>query len=164
MMWHVVGKSVHPWMDLTPETVLFAYDGPKTFTCKDGADDLFLAHYCDEDENSVRFLVVAFSELLLERLMNGKINMRDALTRPRAWLFDVDHDAKPVRAWRIDVDELPAGILPEPGVMLWRHLPRVTERMLSRPASHSAVINIFSYPNWPHERLASVIPKAAVHA
>lgn len=120
-MWNVIGKRISPWLTLEPVVILYEYDGPKIFTCKDPADNLYLAYYCDEDAAGVRFLVVAFSDELVERLTSGIINMRDALTRPRAWIFDIDNDSNPVGAWRIDVDDLPPGMLPQPGVMLWKH-------------------------------------------
>lgn len=120
MNWNVPGEAVSAnWLDLTPKMMLYEYDGPRTFTCEDRAENLYLAHWCDEDQESIRFLVVAFSSALLHSLISGKIDVREALSRPRAWIVDLDHDWTPIRAWRVDVDDLPPGILPAPGVMLW---------------------------------------------
>src|SRR5438128_291687 len=124
-MWQVRGKAEQIGLSLEPDRVLYEYDGPRVFTCKDSLDNMYLAYLCDEDTSLMRFLVVSFSARLLDDLTSGKINMRDALSRPRAWLVDVDNDWRITRSWRVDIEAVPDDVLPRPGVMLWRHLTPV---------------------------------------
>jgi hypothetical protein len=140
-MWNIKGTAVAGnWLELTPETILYAYDGPRTFTCKDAVGNLYLAHWCDDDADRSRFLVVAFSETLLQELTTGGINVRDALSRPRAWIFDLDDEWDVVRCWRINVDDLPEGVLPKAGVMLWSNLPTRIKTTAARPGASETVI------------------------
>ncbi len=145
-MWEVKGKPEQMGVCLTPDQILYEYDGPRIFTCKDSADNLYLAYLCDEDASCSRFLVVAFSQSLLEDLTSGNMNMRDALSRPRAWLIDLDNDWRITQTWRIEIEGLPADTLPKPGVMLWRHLPPIINPIVIRAASNQFEVN---YPELP---------------
>jgi hypothetical protein len=110
-MWNVQGTPIAGnWPALKPETVLYAYDGPRTFTCKDAAGNFYLAHWCDEDAVGSRFLLVAFSETQLKELTTGDIDVREALSSPRAWIVDLDDDWKVIQCWRVNVDQLPEGV------------------------------------------------------
>jgi hypothetical protein len=144
-MWKVKGTSItsNRRIDFAPETVLYAYDGPKTFTCRDSVGDLYLAHWCDEDADAARFLVVAFSENLLRDLTTGEINIRDALSRPRAWIVDLNDDWEVAECWRVNVDELPASILPKAGVMLWAHLQPRVKRTSTRAFASETVVSVY---------------------
>src|SRR5262245_12983338 len=137
-MWQVEGTPDRIRTTLEPDRLLYEYDGPRIFTSKDSADNLYLAYFCDEDERTTRFLVVTFSERLLDALTAGSMNVRDALTRPQSWLVDLDNDWQLTGSWRIDVDTLPTGVIPEPGVMLWRHLTPVINPVVLRSASWEA--------------------------
>jgi hypothetical protein len=125
-MWPVNGTRVSPhWLGLEPIPVLYEFDGPRIFICQDDASNPYLAYQCDEDEEARRFLVVPSNEGLERRLTRGEINVRDAFWRPRAWFFDLGNDWQPLRAWEVDVENLPPEMLPQPGVMLWPHLTPV---------------------------------------
>ena len=52
--------------------------------------ELYLAHWFDESEAVVRYLVVPFSPTLLARLEAGRMDLREALDQPRVWVVDVD--------------------------------------------------------------------------
>jgi len=106
------------WLDLKPIRVLYDFDGPKIFTCKDQTGQPFLAFQCSVDRSTMRYLVVPFGDGLETRLTNGDINVRDALTRPKMWVFDLDNSWQPVRCWRVSVDDLPSHLLPRPGAAL----------------------------------------------
>jgi hypothetical protein len=147
-MWHVAGNQVaHNWLRQDPVRVLYEFDGPKIFLCKDIPGNLYLAYQCDESEELLRFLVVPFSEDLERRLTSGEMNVRDALTRAKAWLFDFGNDWSPLSCWEINVDDLPPGVLPEPGVMLWPHLQPVMNRVTLRPSAAETPITFASLPS-----------------
>ena len=128
MLWQVKGTPKNPdWLDLEPIEVLYDFDGPRIFICKDGPGNTYLAYLCGDDRNTVRYLVVPCSDSLKERLISGKINLRDALSQGKAWVFDLDNDWKPRSASRVNVDDLPEDALPEPGVMLYAHLTPIVK-------------------------------------
>jgi hypothetical protein len=47
-MWRVKGTPLppHNWPDPWPVNVLYDFDGPRIFTCKDRAGSLYLAYRC----------------------------------------------------------------------------------------------------------------------
>jgi hypothetical protein len=123
-MWKVAGTPVATdWLDLEPVRILYAFDGPRIFTCKDNAGNLFLAYQCDEDGEALRFLVVPFSEDLERKLTGGEIDVRDALSGPSVWLFDLGNRWQVLRSWKVETRDLPGDTLPAHGVMLWAHVP-----------------------------------------
>jgi hypothetical protein len=123
-MWDVPGQQLaNPdWLDLEPVRVLYEYDGPRIFTCQDKAGKLLLAYLCSEDRTRRRFLLVPFDADLEQQLTAGQIDLRDALTRSPAWIVDVANDWQPLALWLVEVESLPANVLPRPGVMLWASL------------------------------------------
>jgi hypothetical protein len=105
----------------------------------------------------MRFLVVPCDLDLEWRLTAGEINVRDALTRGKAWLLDFNNDWSPARCWTVDVDELPPGVLPEPGVMLYAHLRPVMARVTVRPrAAEEPPVTLTWAPSQPAFSLAGV--------
>ncbi len=105
--------------------VLYDFDGPRTFTHKDSAGKLCLAHWCDADRDCNRFIVVPFSEPLVRKLKAGEITLGASLDQPRAWIVDVAHAGDIRAAWGVHLSELPADVLPKPGTMLWPALERL---------------------------------------
>ena len=126
MMWNVPGKPVDAalFSPLRPAKVLYEFDGPKTFTFFDQDGEMCLAHWCDEDQGTTRFIAVAFSVPLLAKLEKGVISVRDALEQPRAWILDEDAGGKVCAAWRVEVTELPPEALPKAGTLLLPALER----------------------------------------
>src|SRR5262249_28485360 len=90
---------------------------------------------CGEDSRTMRFVVVPLSRELEQELVAGGINLREALSRPRAWVFDLRKDWTAERAWSVELEHLPRGVLPRPGVMLYRHLPSVVRQWAPRAAA-----------------------------
>jgi hypothetical protein len=66
----------------------------------------------------VRYLVVPFSDLLLDRLEQGQMSIREALEQPRLWIVDVDNNNRPVRIVRTTLANLPQDELPVHGTLL----------------------------------------------
>ena len=131
-MWTINRPTIScDWLDFEPEHILHEYDGPRIFTTRAQDGQLFLAFFCDRERAGVRFLVVPFDEDQERRLVTGKINLRDALTPPRMFVFDLDQQWTPVRCWQVSLDDLPPQLLPKPGVMLWRNLPSVMSRTVA---------------------------------
>ncbi len=124
MMWQVNGQSVPSiWINIDPVQVLYDYDGPRIFTCKTSSGEPLLAYQCGDDKQTrtMRFLVVPCDDKLVW-LITGDLNLRDALFSEPAWIVDIDYHWRVISAWKIEVKELPANIIPKPGVMLWSHL------------------------------------------
>jgi hypothetical protein len=134
-MWNFSGipEPNTGWLSFEPVRILYEFDLPCIFVCRDIPGNTYLAYLCDQDRTGVRYLVVPCSEDLEAKLVTGKINLRDALTRNRAWIFDLDNQWEPVRAWRVNVDDLPWEALPRPGVMIYAHLSPVINAMKARP-------------------------------
>lgn len=119
-MWHAPGKeiSVEPFRPFQPLQVLYEFDGPKTFTFVGQDDELYLAHWCDEDTEAVRYIVVLFSPALTQQLENGTLTLRQALDQPRVWIVDVDHTGTPHTGWNTSLADLPGDVLPKEGTKL----------------------------------------------
>jgi hypothetical protein len=126
-MWDVQGQqlAIPDWLDLEPVRVLYEYDGPRIFTCKGAAGNLLLAYLCSEDRTRRRFLLVPFDTGLEQQLPSGRIDLRSALTRSPTWIVDVGNDWRPLTMWAVVVNDVPADVLPRPGVMLWANLPPI---------------------------------------
>jgi hypothetical protein len=116
----VPGKMVDPrrFSPLCPVKTLYDFEGPKTFTFRDQDGELCLAHWCDEEDCTTRYIAVVFSNRLVAQLEQGVISVRDALEQPRAWVLDEDADGNVRSAWRVEVTDLPEEILPKPGALL----------------------------------------------
>ena len=144
-MWNIPKPQIPAnWLPFEPVTILYEYDFPLIFTLR-GKGRKHLAFFCGQDGESVRFLVVPFSDELERRLVSGDINLRDALTRPQMWVFDLDQSWEPVRCWRVVERDLPKGLLPEPGVMLWASQTPVISDATIRSGAGSKVFSM-SFP------------------
>jgi hypothetical protein len=147
-MWQVTGTQTSAsWLALEPFTVLYDFDGPRIFTCKDSSGNLFLAYQCGEDNQTMRFLVVPFSEESERKLTSGEDSLHDVLMRPHAWLFDLDFQWQIIGAWQVRVENLPTDCVPSPGVMLWSHLPsRIKAAALRACATETKSLARFDLP------------------
>lgn len=119
-MWQVTGKplDIGLFQPFKPEEVLYDFDGPRTFTHRDRDGQLCLAHWCDEDQEVTRFLVVPVTEQLVKKLKEGESTLRDALNQPRLWALDLAHSGELREAWIVKLIDLPQEVLPHPGTML----------------------------------------------
>jgi hypothetical protein len=121
-MWEVNGVEVSvDWLDPEPVEVLYEYDGPRIFTCRDRDGWLFLVYQCGEKRDTLRFLAVPFSEGQVWGLTRGHSSLLDALLQSRARVIDLGKDWRCLRCWEVDIGTIPAHVLPAPGVMLWAH-------------------------------------------
>ena len=120
MMGPMPGKAVgaSQFAPFRPAQVLYELDGPRTFTFVPADGELYLAHWFDESEAVVRYLVVPFSAALVARLEAGQFGLRDALDQPRLWVVDVDNQGVPAAATRTTLEDLPAAEVPAAGTLL----------------------------------------------
>ena len=119
-MWPVVGTarpagSLGP---LTPEEVLYEFDGPRLFTARSPDGDLLLAYLCDADEARARFVVVPTDPSIVSQLQDGALPVRDALSRAPLWLVDLEPQGV-VEVLETAPADLPDEALPQPGVLLF---------------------------------------------
>lgn len=147
-MWQI-DRPTEPicgWLDFEPADVLYEFDFPMIFTCRDRTGGLFLAYFCARGRDAIRFLVVPFSDDLVRQLRAGEINVRDSLTQPRMWVFDLDRNWEPVRCWRVSAGDLPPRTIPRPGVMLHAGLRPVIKRLTTqaRASDQSVVVSFLT--------------------
>jgi len=147
----------HDWLVFDPIEVLDEFDFPRIFTCKDISGDIYLAYNCGYDRNGLRFLVVPSEDSLVLRLVEGKVNLRDALSNKRAWIFDLNKKWEPVSAMCVDVDKLPFDMLPRPGTMLYSWLDPIIVQNQRRPST-SDIVKIVEWP-----RAAGKMVEVLVH-
>ncbi len=142
-MWQVPGIIVpHDWINFDPINILDEFDFPRIFTCNDLAGNLYLAYNCDYSNSGFRFLVVPCSEDTIFNLVKGHVNLRDGLYNYRAWIFDLNQHWEAVRAWQVNIDELPYDALPRPGTMLYADLPRI---VISNPIRTCSSLTELTY-------------------
>ena len=133
-MWSVPGRPVDAaqFTPFEPLEVLYDFDGPKTFTHLDHDRGLCLAHWCDADETATRFLVVPITPRQIERLKQGQLTLREALDQPRNWVLEGEPSGEVRQVWLVSFDDLPVGVLPQPGTMLLSSL----EPVLGNKSTH----------------------------
>ena len=77
-----------------------------------------LAHFCDDEDERLRYFVAPTSDRILSRLKAGDLSVRSALDQPLAWLADVNRQGEVQRAWVTSIGQVPQDALPLPDVML----------------------------------------------
>jgi hypothetical protein len=126
MMGKVTGRTTaFDWIDITPVNVLYEFDGPRIFTCRDNAGELLLAYQCGAEGPASRFGVVPFTPALERRMVDGEITVRESLDQPRTWLIDVNADWEITAAWQVRMEDIAPSCLPRAGAML---LPSLQQR------------------------------------
>jgi hypothetical protein len=103
---------------MEPEDVFLEFNGAATFTFRDDAGSLMLAHFCDDDAGTSRYFVAPTDERLLTRLRAGDLSIRGALDQPLAWIIDVNARGEVQQVWVASIEDLPPDALPQPDVML----------------------------------------------
>lgn len=138
MMGPVPGMAVDParFAPFRPSKLLYDFDGPRTFTFLDRDGELHLALWFDENAEAVRYLVVQFSESLVELLETGQISIREALEQPRLWVVDVNNGGIPSAATRTTLADLPQDELPVPGTMLLPSLEPLRTAIAHQKTNH----------------------------
>jgi hypothetical protein len=69
-----------------------------------------------------RYVVAPTSDAVIDGLKIGAISIRAALDQTILWLVDVANDGAVVACWSQRINDLPAGAVPAPNVLLYRHL------------------------------------------
>ena len=124
-MWEVIGTKLDDPSTLgsfEPIEILDEYDEPLIFTSRDAAGGLLLAHSLASSNELTRYIVVVFDETLLDRYKQGLLDVLGSLRQPRSWVVDLSHDWSLHAAWTVKLADLPSGMLPKRGVMLYPHL------------------------------------------
>jgi len=107
---------------LSPVDVLDYYDGPRFYSCRDAAGQLFLVYWVDESEAGTTWLYVQVSAERCSALLRGDVPIAKALSVPE------DGTALVVRARggefvvdQIPSDEIELDWLPDPQDRLPAH-------------------------------------------
>ena len=141
MDWEMKGQECDSdnFRDFDIKEVLIEYDGPRLFVAQTAmCTALFML--VDEAERAMRFIVVPTSERIISELKSGIISVRGALDQPLMWIVETNMEYQPEFASCTSLEELPQGILPEQGLMLWPHLqPAFTLRAIGEDLSAGSV-------------------------
>lgn len=140
MMGPIPGKPADAaqFTPFRPATVLYELDTPRTFTFIPTDGELYLAHWFDESETAIRYLVVPFSSALQSRLESGRLSLRDALDQPRLWVVDVNNQSEPIVVTRTTLEDLPADELPTEGTLLTSNVETRSGERLSHGSPAAA--------------------------
>lgn len=109
--------------NLTPEEVLYDFDGPRIFTCRTPNQELLLAFLYDLHDSNHLYMVVPTNRTRIESLKSGKLSLREALEQPWIWQVEV-RDGNILLATKVELETLPEDVLPNPGVLLWHRVVR----------------------------------------
>ena len=126
MEWQMIGdtyNSEHLKIEKIKE-VLIEYDGPRFFVAQTKLC-LALFYMADENENSIRFIVVPTNQSSIEQLKQGLITVYESLNQPLLWLVEtgINFAIKEVKS--TNLQQIPQDVLPRQGLMLWPHLQPV---------------------------------------
>ncbi|MBC7543231.1 MAG: hypothetical protein H7338_10920 [Candidatus Sericytochromatia bacterium] len=121
MTWDLQGHHLDPtWIGaFTPIDVLYAFEGPQTFTCRNSEGNLLLAHLCDQGPEAFRYLVVPTDGSTVDALRSGAMPTRNALLQPWTWIIDQCFDGSVRAVWQVNPADLPDDCWPRPGAYLW---------------------------------------------
>jgi hypothetical protein len=119
-MWEPKGKAIDSATlgELRPEEVLFEFEEPLTFTCRDRDGQMLLAHSLCAEGSMSRYLLVATDQEFIDGLRAGRLDMLAALRQPRCWIVDFGPGWEIKRLWLIAFEKVPKDHLPNPGAML----------------------------------------------
>lgn len=123
MDWTITAPQfdVESFQGITPEEVLYEFDGPRIFTARSVMGEL-LFYLADEKDGVCRYIVAPTNASIIELMKTGVRSVRDALNQPWVWFLDTQYDGNPVAAWKGTLADAPVDALPQLGVMLWPHL------------------------------------------
>ncbi len=96
--------------------VLFTYDSCPMTLIFEQDNNLYLSHWCDQDADSIKYIVVAFSDHLLKELMFRKLTIFDALQQEPRYLVYCDNNGKVTNVYQ--VSEVPESFMPKQGVFI----------------------------------------------
>ncbi len=73
---------------------------PGIFTFTNQRQEHHLAFWCDGNGQFKRYFVVPFNTSMRDRLIGGRISVREALDQPWLWVVNVDRSGHLSQAWR----------------------------------------------------------------
>jgi hypothetical protein len=119
-MWEPKGKAIDTATlgELRPEQVLFEFEEPLTFICRDRDGQMLLAHNLCAEGSLSRYLLVVTDQEFIDGLKAGRLDMLAALRQPRCWIVDFGPEWQIKGLWLIAFDKVPKDYLPKPGAML----------------------------------------------
>lgn len=92
--------------------ILFYYDGPIMFTCKDDDKNYYIAYLTDFDK--INYYVAKVTPETLYNLLTDNITMYDAmLTHLDFWLIETSDDINGDTVTKLDYDKINKDILPK---------------------------------------------------
>lgn len=102
---------------MTYDETLLYYDEPLIFTLRDRAQNRYLAYMVDRSESDeITYYISPCSDYCYQQLTSGKLSLREAIARPRVYIWYTGNTIKPGR-W-IEGSTLDEETLPDPGVPL----------------------------------------------
>src|SRR6185437_1580944 len=119
-LWPIKSQPLQqtPFERIVPDETLLEFNGASTFTFRDRNGTTMLAHFCDDEDERLRYFVAPTSDSILSRLKAGDLSIRAALDQPLAWLADVDRQGVVLTAWQTRISLVPQDALPAPDVIL----------------------------------------------
>jgi hypothetical protein len=126
-MWVPEGKQIDKGSlgRLIPTEILFEFEMPLTFVCRDPDGQLILTHSLGDEGGLSRYLVVVTDVRLIDELKAGRLDLLAALRQPRAWVADVSFSWEVINLWLVPFEKLPRDVLPKSGAMLTPELDPV---------------------------------------
>ncbi|WP_380187814.1 DUF6575 domain-containing protein [Iodobacter arcticus] len=99
--------------DLTPIEIFDYYDGPKFYSCRDKAGQLFLVYWIDETTESTAWLYLRISQERYNSLKSGNLAIARALAQPEEGLaFVVTSMSTDFQVQEVSVEEISIEWLP----------------------------------------------------
>jgi hypothetical protein len=119
-MWEPVGEKMDAGSlgDLYPEEVLFAFEEPLTFTCRDRHGRLLIGHSLCSQGTVSRYLLASAEPDIVDGLKDGRLDVLTALRQPRCWIVDFGPGWETKGLWLITFDKIPKDHLPKAGAMI----------------------------------------------
>jgi hypothetical protein len=103
---------------IAPTEILFEFEEPLTFLCRDRDGGLLLAHSLSAEPGRSRYLVSISDPRIITELKAGRLDVLGALRQPRCWIVEFGPGWEILDLWLIPFDEVPKDLLPKPGAML----------------------------------------------
>jgi hypothetical protein len=102
--------------------VLYEAEEPIVFTVMVSGSQTLLAYLTDHA--ACRWLILAPSDATtIQALREGRLALRDALSRSWNWLAQMGDGELPVHAWEIEMTDVPEEHWPAPGALLLPEFP-----------------------------------------
>ena len=98
---------------ITPDEVLYQYDGPLLFTARLGLVPS-LCYKLEELGQSDLYLMSQWRDEAIKALREGKLSVRGALTSDAYWVVEADRAGCVLRHWPVLPENLPVDFLPPP--------------------------------------------------